>query len=135
MMQISDDVLCLFSAQVKERNGSYVIEIPQREISLGEIHEDEIYRVALAATETPSPEENKREAVHDSSGPPVEKGDQRTVDIVDIGEQGDGIARVERGYVIIVPETEMHERVTVQITSVKENLAFSEVIERDEYYQ
>ena len=134
-MQISDDVLCLFSAQVTEQDGSYVIEIPQRELTLGEINEDRIYRVALAATETSSGEVGNQEPENDRSAPPVAKGDQRTVDIVDIGKQGDGIARIERGYVLIVPETEMHERITVRVTSVKENLAFSEVIERDEYYQ
>lgn len=135
-MEISDDVLCLFSAQVTEQDGSYVIEIPQRELSLGEIDEDGIYRVALtSATPSRSEETEKRKQVRDGPEPPVEEGEQRTVEIVDIGEQGDGIARVERGYVLIVPGTEMHERVTVRIADVKENLAFTEVIRRDEYYQ
>jgi predicted RNA-binding protein with TRAM domain len=64
------------------------------------------------------------------SAPPVDEGEQRTVEIEDIGNQGDGITRVERGFVVIVPETERGERVTVEITEVAENVAFAEVAER-----
>nr|WP_083851213.1 TRAM domain-containing protein [Halogranum salarium] len=52
---------------------------------------------------------------------PVEKGDQRTVDIEDIGDQDDGIARTGPGYVLIIPDTEQGERVTVEVTDVSEN--------------
>ena len=65
----------------------------------------------------------------------MEVGDQYIVDIEDIGEQGDGIARVERGYVVVVPDTELNERVTIEITKVTETVAFGEVLEREEYYQ
>ncbi|MEF8907430.1 MAG: TRAM domain-containing protein, partial [Haloarculaceae archaeon] len=47
----------------------------------------------------------------------------------DLGKQGDGIARVERGYVIIVPGAEVGERVKVEVTEVKSNFAVGEVIE------
>jgi predicted RNA-binding protein with TRAM domain len=50
-------------------------------------------------------------------------------------EQGDGIARVERGYVIIVPDTELNDRVTVKITEVRENLAFGEVVQRHDHVE
>lgn len=50
--------------------------------------------------------------------PAVEEGERRSVEINDLGEQGDGIASVERGYIIIVPDTEPQERVTVEVTSV-----------------
>jgi predicted RNA-binding protein with TRAM domain len=66
---------------------------------------------------------------------PVEEGEERTVEIEDIGEQGDGITRVERGFVVIVPDTEQGERVTVEITDVRENVAFAEVVERRSYYE
>ncbi|EJN57658.1 TRAM domain-containing protein [Halogranum salarium B-1] len=66
---------------------------------------------------------------------PVEKGDQRTVDIEDIGEQGDGIARTDRGYVLIVPDTEKGERVTVEVTDVSESVGFADVVERKPYYE
>jgi predicted RNA-binding protein with TRAM domain len=46
------------------------------------------------------------------------------------GDQGDGIAKVERGYVVIVPEAETGDEVTVEITHVCANVAFAQV--RDE---
>ena len=58
--------------------------------------------------------------------PPVEPGEIRYVEIEDIGKQGDGIARVERGYVIIVPGTEIGERVKIEVTEVKSNFAVGE---------
>ncbi len=61
----------------------------------------------------------------------VEEGEIRYVEIEDIGKQGDGIARVERGYVIIVPGAEMGERVKVEISEVKSNFAVGEVIEEE----
>ena len=54
----------------------------------------------------------------------------REVTIETIGDQGDGIAKVERGYVVIVPEAEPGDEVTVEITQARENLAFAQV--RDE---
>jgi predicted RNA-binding protein with TRAM domain len=55
--------------------------------------------------------------------------------IEDIGEQGDGITRVERGFVVIVPDTKASERVTVEITNVQQNVAFAEVVDRLSYYE
>jgi predicted RNA-binding protein with TRAM domain len=65
----------------------------------------------------------------------VDEGETREVEIEDIGEQGDGITRVERGFVVIVPDTEQGERATVEITDVRENVAFAEVVERLSYYE
>lgn len=133
-MEISDDLLSLFSASVDEQPDSYVIEIPKRELTVGEIRPGEVYRVAVLATETAAEADQspEREQVEqETPQPPVVEGDRRTVDIEDIGEQGDGIARVERGYVIIVPKTEQGERVTIEITDVRENVAFGEIVERN----
>jgi predicted RNA-binding protein with TRAM domain len=58
-------------------------------------------------------------------------GELRYVEIEDIGKQGDGIARVERGYVIIVPGAEVGDRVKIEVTEVKSNFAVGEVIEED----
>lgn len=62
--------------------------------------------------------------------PPVEVGETREVEIDSLGEQGDGIARVERGYVLIIPDTEVGDRVTARIETTKQNVAFAEVVER-----
>ncbi len=62
------------------------------------------------------------------------EGETRTVEIEDLGEQGDGLTRVERGYVIIVADTEKGERVRIEINTVRENVAFASVVERISYY-
>jgi len=142
-MEISDKLRCLFSANVEQQDDSYLIEVPEQEIRLGDLQQDEAYRVAVLPC--PSNEEaNDTDADTDTiaeperergrSKPPVEEGEERTVEIEDIGEQGDGITRVERGFVLIVPDTEQGERVDVKITDVRENVAFAEVVERVSYY-
>ena len=55
------------------------------------------------------------------------------MEITEIGDQGDGLTRVERGFVVIVPETQQGERVRIQVQTVKENVAFAEVVERFRY--
>lgn len=36
-MDIPDDVLCLFSAQIEAQNGTYRINISERELTLGDL--------------------------------------------------------------------------------------------------
>ncbi|WP_198951593.1 TRAM domain-containing protein [Halorubrum salipaludis] len=137
-MEIPEQLHCLFSGSVDERNGSYVIEVPEQELRLGDLVAGETYRVAVLPSPTTS-ETNKSDAdpqpQQTSQTPPVEEGEQRTVEIEDIGDQGDGITRVERGFVVIVPDTKQSERVTIEITDVRENVAFAEVVERVSYYE
>ncbi|MFB1066105.1 TRAM domain-containing protein [Natrinema sp. H-ect4] len=152
-MKISDQLLCLFSGQVEERDESYVIEVPKRELRLGDVDEGQSYRVAVLSSSTDSNEgsqqepeaETERDAVaptdqrssqtHGSLEPPVEAGETRTVEIEDVGDQGDGITRVERGFVVIVSGTDKGERVRIEITQVQENVAFADVVERLDYYE
>jgi predicted RNA-binding protein with TRAM domain len=149
-VEISDKLLCLFSASVTETEDSYVIEVPRREIETGSVDPEEIYRVALVSRD-PSSEDSgsgSGSSGRSASGgatagrgrrapsepqPPVEIGEVRYVEIEDIGKQGDGIARVERGYVIIVPGAEVDERVKIEVSEVKSNFAVGEVIEEDSY--
>ena len=49
--------------------------------------------------------------------------------IESVGDQGDGIAKVERGYVVIVPGARPGDEVEVEIQNARENVAFGEVIE------
>ncbi|WP_435069483.1 TRAM domain-containing protein [Haloplanus sp. C73] len=132
-MEISDNLLCLFSARVQSEDGSYVIEVPQREIETGSIDADETYRVALISRERAesTTETTESESPTSEPQPPVEAGEIRYVEIEDIGKQGDGIARVERGYVIIVPDAEIGERVKIEVTEVKSNFAVGEIIDED----
>ncbi|MDB9281748.1 TRAM domain-containing protein [Halorubrum ezzemoulense] len=137
-MEISDQLQCLFSGKVEEHNGSYVIEIPEQELRPGDLEADETYRVALLPSPTTSETnttDDDSQSQQTSQTPPVEEGEQRTVEIEDIGDQGDGITRVERGFVVIVPDTKQTERVTIEITDVRENVAFAEVVDRISYYE
>ncbi len=149
-MEISDRLKCLFTAEIEETDGSYVIEVPDQELRLGDIEPGGTYRVAILPSDAPNGTQSDRESETTSDrssrdrsepekyktpAPPVEEGDQRRVEIQDIGEQGDGITRVERGFVVIVPDTEQGERVVVEITDVAETVAFAEVVERVSYYE
>jgi predicted RNA-binding protein with TRAM domain len=131
-MEISDELLCLFSADVRADGDRYLVEIPRREVETGAVDPGETYRVALIAREQTDSETAETESTPSTEPqPPVEPGEMRYVEIEDIGKQGDGIARVERGYVIIVPGAEIGDRVKVEITEVKSNFAVGEIIEED----
>lgn len=137
-MDIPDDILCLFSGEINRRDGSYMVEIPEREVTLGDLEQDVPYCIAVVQQpEDQTASRTARRSTHedDEFSPPLAEGDHRTVDIESIGDQGDGIARVERGYVVIVPDTEVNERVEIEITSVTETVAFGEVIAREDYYE
>ena len=147
-MEISDQLRCLFSARIERHGDSYQIEIPAQELELGDVEEGETYRVAVlsspstaestsASDETESTQQNRRQSRSDSEypEPPVGEGETRTVEIENLGDQGDGITRVEHGFVVIVPDTERGERVTIEITDVRQNVAFAEVVERHSYYE
>ncbi|ELZ53165.1 hypothetical protein C465_01419 [Halorubrum distributum JCM 9100] len=58
-------------------------------------------------------------------------GEVRDVTIETTGDQGDGIAKVERGYVVIVPGGQPGDEPSVEIEQVKENVAFASIVERD----
>jgi predicted RNA-binding protein with TRAM domain len=53
------------------------------------------------------------------------------VEIEHLGDQGDGIAKVERGYVVIVPDTSIGDRVTAEIQQARETVAFADVVDRN----
>ena len=132
-MEISEKLLCLFSTEVTEEEDRFVIEVPRREVKTGDIEPAEVYRVAVIARaeaeETGDDRSSRPRSTPSEPQPPVEVGETRYVEIEDIGKQGDGIARVERGYVIIVPGAEVGERVKVEVSEVKSNFAVGEIIE------
>ena len=59
---------------------------------------------------------------------PVRVGDTREVEIVDVGEEGDGIATVE-GFTVFVAGTTTGETVDVRVTDVKPTFAFAERVD------
>ncbi|PSP28426.1 23S rRNA (uridine(2552)-2'-O)-methyltransferase [Halobacteriales archaeon QH_2_65_14] len=59
---------------------------------------------------------------------PVRAGDRLEVDVVDTGEEGDGIARVE-GFTLFVSGVEEGETVEVEVTDVKPRFGFAEPLD------
>ena len=49
-MEISEDLLCVYSAEVIEQNGSYAVEVPEQEVTRGAVQTETSYRVALVST-------------------------------------------------------------------------------------
>jgi len=85
MVEISDSLCSLFTAKIKEEDGTFVIEIPSSEIKHGALTGDEMYRIALldssSEAESTSPQAPRHPASqgstsHDSSGPPVDDGEK-----------------------------------------------------------
>lgn len=133
-MNISDDLLCLYSATVDQQGDSYVLEVPEQEIQNGDLSDDEVYKVALIATspdgtETTRDSSEREQTLESESGPPVDEGDIRKVEIEGVGDQGDGVGKIEGGYVVIVPETEPGDTVTAKMEAVRENFAIAEIIQ------
>jgi predicted RNA-binding protein with TRAM domain len=129
-MELPTSLRCLFSGRVEERDGSYVIEVPHDEVKLGAVEAGAVYRVGvLGQPAEPDAEESPSERPQRSDGPPVAEGEVREVEIEDVGDQGDGLARVGPGYVVFVPGAAVGDRPTVRITSARENVAFAEIVE------
>ncbi len=129
-MELPDRLRCLFNARVEETEDGYVVEVPEGEVERGTLAAGEVYRIALlrrgGAGDAPARASGRPP---EQSQPPVERGEIRYVEVEDLGKQGDGIARVERGYVIIVPGGEVGERVKVEISEVRSNFAVGEIVE------
>jgi predicted RNA-binding protein with TRAM domain len=140
MTEISDSVRLLFETTVDEEGGRYVVSIPEDLVENGTVSTDTRYRVALLGSGTATddtarnpptddePAPTPRGEPSETQGPPVEEGETRTVSIDTLGDQGDGIAKVERGFIVIVPGTKPGDRVEVEITDVKETVAFAETV-------
>jgi predicted RNA-binding protein with TRAM domain len=136
-MEISDQLQYLFSARVEEMEDSYVVKIPEQEVQLGTLSSGKTYRIGVLSQEPnkePSSDRTDTDTTESPAEPPVSEGETRTVEIEDVGDQGDGLTRVERGFVVIVPETDVGERVRIEISDVRETVAFGEVVERLSYY-
>jgi predicted RNA-binding protein with TRAM domain len=148
-MELPDDLLALYTAEVSVTDGQPSVPVPERELDVGALAAGDRYRIAIlpapegVESESSTTEEEPRQprrATRTTSatpsgdpqgvqGPPVSEGEVREVEIEDVGDQGDGIARIGPGYVVFVPETAVGDRVTVEITQARENFAFAEVVE------
>lgn len=152
LMELSS-ALCLFSARVEARDGEYVVTVPEREVDLETLEAGGTYRVGVypgasatsgtagrnsdesasgSRTTASTPERTATPESTDSTPdqPPVSEGETRRLQVEDVGDQGDGLARVGPGYVVFVPDTDVGQQPLVRITTVRENFAFAEVLER-----
>lgn len=141
MVEIPDSLRSVFSATVHEEDGAYILEVPSSELEHEAVTLGETYRVAIL--DAPAPTEQsiqgsersddiQRDRQRGPPAPPVEEGEIREVTIETVGDQGDGIAKVERGYVVIVPETQPGEQPTIEIDDVRQNVAFASVVDPDQ---
>lgn len=123
-----NDLLAIFSAEIERSNGNYVITIPERELEIGELDTGSVYRFGVM-NPTRGGSRSGGDAGAERSGPPVDEGDVLEVEIDSKGEEGDGIAYVEGGYVVFVPNTTIGERVTVEVVSVGPRFARAEPVD------
>ncbi|SNR68299.1 TRAM domain-containing protein [Halorubrum vacuolatum] len=139
MVEVPERLAALFSANVEEIGGEYRVTIPKREVVRGEITPRETYRIALVKQDTVSKTATTEQTTTDRSqsqsatattknDPPVTEDELRDVTIESVGEQGDGIAKVDHGFVVIVPGAKVGEELTVQIETVQETVAFGEIV-------
>lgn len=138
MIEIPESLKTVFTADLEERTGEHIIRVPSDQIDHGAVTPGETYRVVLTEVSgggndvaTDGSSAAGRTGRSAERGPPVEEDEVLEVEIETIGDQGDGIAKVDRGFVVIVPNGEPGDKVTVRIDSVHENMAFAEIIERD----
>lgn len=141
-MEIPDELVCLFSTHVEWRDGAYALVMPTSEISNGAIDPDTTYRVAVLShpAETPRRESSLGErepftrsgTLQSDSPPPVSVGDTLTVCVTDIGEQGDGIARVDGEFVIFVPGTDVGDEVTIEVTHLVDTYGFGRTVDQSD---
>lgn len=138
MVEIPDTLQSLFTATVEEDEDRYYIEIPKSEIEHDVAKPGKTYRIAVlpggrqTKVVDEAPERTEPSFTEEQSGlpePPVNEGEVRSVEIESVGDQGDGIAKVERGYVVIVPGAKPGDEPTVEIEQVKENVAFARLVD------
>lgn len=164
MVEVADDLQCLFSGQIEEVDGEYVIRVPETELETGNLSRNTPYRIGVRAmgdseaaggaageagdldaqsgrslAGAPSASAERESSGADSASgasvqtreqsPPVAEGDQFDVTIETTGKQGDGIAKVEEGYVVIVKGTKPGDEVTIEVTKVMPNFAIAEVVD------
>ena len=137
MVEIPDTLHSLFTAQIEEQDGRYVIDVPSGELEHDAVKSNGTYRIAIlessSSTGSASTQQTHSQQTEDRepSGPPVDEGDVRDVTVEHLGDQGDGIAKVERGYVVIVPNAQPGDEPTVKIEDVRENVSFAEIVDSD----
>lgn len=136
MISIPDSLLSYFTATIQQQDdGTYVVEIPENELETGSLDMASEHKVAVFGT---SEEQDTQETTPSTKElgpgptPPVREGETRTVEIVDEGTEGDGIARIDEGYVVIVPDGTVGDTCEIEVIAVKEQFAIGERVQSTE---
>ena len=138
-MEIPEQLTCLFAVEIENQSQSYVAKTPKQEVDVAYVDPTKDYHVAVlkqpgeTSQPTPIPASDHSSQQPDLDQPPVSTGETRVVEITELGDQGDGLTRVERGFVVIVPESEVGDRVQIRIETVHETVAFGVVVEQYPY--
>ncbi|EMA23961.1 TRAM domain-containing protein [Haloarcula marismortui] len=141
MMRVDDSLISMFHSTLTTGSDTdeSLVEIPDSEIETGPLSEGETYRIAIlgpiedgnnSVTDTPSSELSSPTATTSGSENcqyPVSEGQKVTLEIEDMGDEGDGIAKVN-GYAVIVPDATVGEEVTVRISNTRSSHAFAEPV-------
>jgi len=117
----------------RESDEAPTVPVPEGDLAVSDLAEGDAVRIAVlppadggdaagATAGVDRAEEGDGSAL-------VEEGDRLRVKIDDVGDQGDGIARIGPGYVVFVPGTDVGDSAAVEITEVRENYAFAEVVD------
>lgn len=142
MVDIPDALRSVFTATVESDDGRYILEVPTSEVRYDAIQPGKMHQIAVleaghttVRSDTQPANRSSETSVTvretDHSEPPVEEGEIRDVTVEAVGDQGDGIAKVDRGYVVIVPEGQPGDEPTVEIEQVQQNVAFAKIVDPD----
>ena len=126
------ELSCLFSSLVEADDESHFITLPSQELVSLDIDTNTTYRVLFLPKlpgEKTLPNESLSPPIISPPDALVTIGDICEVLVEDIGNEGDGIARIGPGYIIFIPKTDIGHKVKIKINSVTNRCAFAEVIE------
>ena len=149
MASIPTELQALFTGNIAKdtESGEYHLSIPEAEVEQGSLDTDEPYKVAVLdpTDETPSeatptssetqqhnsPNASRsassphRSQSQNGSEPPISEGETVTdVTIESLGEEGDGVATVGDGFVLIIEDVDVGDTVDVHIDTVLSTVAF-----------
>jgi len=138
-MDISDQLTCLFTADVEEQDQSYVVEVPKQEVDVGYVDPTEDYHVAVLSRNRARPHSqlpyrpvtiphNNQISINHQSAL-ARPGSSRSQNWA-IRRRAHTCRAWIRGN---NSETEVGERVRIRIETVHETVAFGEVVKRYRY--
>lgn len=149
MASIPSTLQAFFTGNIDKdaESGEYHLSIPEAEVEQGSLDTDEPYQVAVfdqsndtgsLETSTASTDTKQKSVTTSSiasnsgqsqprngSEPPVSEGETISdVTIESLGEEGDGVATVGDGFVLIIEDVDVGDTVDVYVETVLSTVAF-----------